>query len=1550
MRRFFVIVILISLCGLSAEWVKTGDSDLELLKSLSSNLTTTEIEFQLDGYDLETIEQDGLFWQKLTHPTGGELLDTGKPDIPIFSRLIAIPEGSKLEWNVVEYEEIVINDILLYPQGELVSDNDGGGEIFTYDEDFYNIGGEFPGSLVTLGAEAVMRDFHLTNFTVQPFQYNARTRSLRVITSMRIELNATGGFSSRGSRKLSRSFEPLYRSVIINYDQIRERDSEYQQPCYLFIYPNNNTVASYLAYLTDWKKEKGFEVHAVSTSQTGTSTTSIKNYIQTAYNNWENPPEYVCLVGDANGSYSIPTWFENWTYYGGEGDQPYSQLDGTDVLADVIVGRLPFNNTSEFQTLIAKVLSYEKAPFTGNTTWFKRALLVGDPSSSGQSTITTCKAVKETIQDFDSSFLFNEVYDGDYDGQMNSGLNAGVGFMCYRGYIGMSNWDTNDISSLTNGFMLPFASILTCSTGGFSGNNCRSEYFAKAGTPTSPKGAIGAVGTATSGTHTCFNNSVTLGMFHGIFSDEIYSMGGALVRGKLNLYMNYPQNPSNTVNIFSHWNNLMGDPGLELFTDIPREIVVNYEDEVNSGLEYLEVDVSVLSGQGIENVWVAIVQGNDCAYGYTNSDGAVYVPLAELSNGDATFTVTGHDLLPFQGTLTIGTSASLVTVESMVIDDDNQGSSQGNNDGICNSGEIVELWLDMHNYGNSTENNVNMMLRAASPFLTITSSSVNFGNIGANETVTSPSAYVVEIEENTPGGIEILSSMDITATGDGWVDALALEISGPMLDYDHYTVVGGNGIVDPGETTEIYVTLNNLGNLPAYNVVAELISTNNSLSITDGDGSFGNIVMGSQGNNNANRFEIAADSQILPGSQIPVNLAISCDGYNSLCSFLISVGTVTETDPLGADAYGYYIYDDEDTAYSIVPTYNWFEIDPDHGGPGTDTGIYETGDQGDSAILNLPFVMQFYGVQYHQITACSNGWAAPGVTEVEGFMNWHIPGPGGPSPMIAAFWDDLKCTSGNVVYYNDSSNHQYIIEWSRLQNEHSNLEETFQIIIRNQMFYPTPTGDSEILIMYNEVNNVNSGSYRADHGQYCTVGIEGPDGTIGLEYTYNNMYPDAAKSLEDNMALLITTNSPEILGPPVAVLNTNEFQFLLEQGEIDFDILEIGNTGEASLAFNISKDYLSSRDSGGPDGYGYMWYDSNEPGGPEYNWFDISTTGTQVSFSGNDTGTGLYDIGFTFNFYGEDYSQFRINPNGWIGFGDDNDEWANTSLPNQNSPSPAIFPFWDDLYPQIGGSGEGEVYYYSNGSELVVMFDQVQHYPGQNNGTYDFEVIINNESGIKFQYHNLEGDIGTNTIGIQDEDGINGLNVSYNSDYLQEDMAIEFYRVIEWLDVSQTTGMVGSGANQQITLTVSTDELEAGEYLCNLYLMTNDPNMTEIVIPVYVNIGGQVVVYGDVDGNGAVESYDASISLQYFVGMDPIPLIDPLPWEPLRIMATDVDGNGAVESYDSSLILQYFVGIIDEFPAENNLRIRGGNSISISRKNKMKIDRYKEIQNVLYKK
>lgn len=270
------------------------------------------------------------------------------------------------------------------------------------------------------------------------------------------------------------------------------------------------------------------------------------------------------------------------------------------------------------------------------------------------------------------------------------------------------------------------------------------------------------------------------------------------------------------------------------------------------------------------------------------------------------------------------------------------------------------------------------------------------------------------------------------------------------------------------------VTLQNVGTVAISAVTGTLISNDTAITIDDADGYFTNILPGAYGSNTVNTFEITANAQIIPGTQFVLDLQLTDDlGYNDTVPLQIEVGEVSITDPLGPDAYGYYCYDDGDVSYIKAPTYNWAEIAPSQGGAGQVLSMNDTGDQGVIQHVDLPFNLQFYGENYDEMTICSNGWMSPGDTDNRSYMNWIIPGAGGPSPIIAPFWDDLKNMGGTVVVYNDVALHRYIVEWSEMHNDYNDAEETFQVIIYDTAYYPTSNGDNEILFQYKVFNNVD---------------------------------------------------------------------------------------------------------------------------------------------------------------------------------------------------------------------------------------------------------------------------------------------------------------------------------------------------------------------------------------------------------------------------------------------------------------------------------------------
>lgn len=87
-------------------------------------------------------------------------------------------------------------------------------------------------------------------------------------------------------------------------------------------------------------------------------------------------------------------------------------------------------------------------------------------------------------------------------------------------------------------------------------------------------------------------------------------------------------------------------------------------------------------------------------------------------------------------------------------------------------------------------------------------------------------------------------------------------------------------------------------------------------------------------------------------------------------------------------------------------------------------------------------------------------------------------------------------------------------------------------------------------------------------------------------------------------------------------------------------------------------------------------------------------------------------------------------------------------------------------------------------------------------------------------------------------------------------------------------------------------------------VLTGDPTLKTEYDP--------VAEIGDIDQNGDIEAYDASIALIYSVGLDPGNAA-PLPWGAARKVLADVNGDGNIEAYDAALILQYHVGLINSF-------------------------------------
>ncbi|MFO7659912.1 MAG: C25 family cysteine peptidase [Candidatus Cloacimonadaceae bacterium] len=1105
-----------------------------------------EIQFKVPEFEIEKELESGKVWDRIKIKDAGYLDEIGLPELPILSTSIAVPNTGHIEIEIISTRTRMLNHVIPYPSQD--GNIDGTPKAFRVNEAYYRSNEIYPQETISYSDPQILRDFRIITVQVQPFAYNPLTSELEVREEVDIRLrftDALGINELQGPQVISPSFAKIYESMILNFDDYRGLMAN-TPPRYLMIYgaytdPTFQTKINDFAF---WKKQKGADVRLVSTTVTGNTTTDIKAYIQGIYNDINARPDYIVLIGDTTGSFPVPTWPESFSSYSGKGDYPYQHLAGDDYLGDVFLGRISAENTSQLDVLFAKIYAYEKTINVNTAQWLDRMLLVGDTSPSGQSTVYTNKYIKDLGLHYNPDYTFTEIYAGDPSpAAMNTAINQGVGFFNYRGYIGMSGWSPG--SSLVNGSKLPHAMILTCSTGNFAGGTATSEAFMRLGTASVPAGAITATGMYTSGTHTMYNNALDKGVFNGIFTHGMRTMGEAILNGKLVLHEIYNQTRPNQVKYFAHWMNLMGDPTVEVYCKIPDTFISNVPLTMPAGTSYMDMIITDQNSTPVEGACVTISQGNIImARGYTDETGRVYLFLnTVLSAGGAEVTVSKHEFKPLQSIITVDGNGSLVGA-SPLIDDDNVGSSIGNGNFAANSGETLEVLFAVRNTTIAAINNVTGFATCSSPYVNIINDTMNFATIDAGVSNYSLTPVLMEIDPTCPHNTTIRFDLFLTDANDStYVVPTYLYVSDAFMNFISYQVMdGGNSVLDPNETANFTITVKNNGTVPVIDLYGQLITMNDLVNVVDNIGYFGNIQVGTQVASVADMFQLAGRPQMLPGMLIPMRLRLyNDDGFLQWVDFTLTVGNVTSTDPLGPDAYGYVIYDETDTSYEDCPTYNWIGIAPAEGGSGTQLSITDTGspsDEGDAvgaasiALVDLPFPFTFYGETYNQISVCSNGFIVMGVTENGNYRNFRLPGsaPGGggaPSPLIAPFWDDLITTGGGVFKWYDSTNHLFVIEWYQCKNgKVQTAEETFQIILYDPAYYPTSMGDGPIKIQYKVFNNVDTGSTANEYsGNYCTIGIQNYDQTIGLEYSFNNTYPTAAAPLSHQKALYIT-NAP----------------------------------------------------------------------------------------------------------------------------------------------------------------------------------------------------------------------------------------------------------------------------------------------------------------------------------------------------------------------------------------------------------------------------------------
>ena len=1053
----------------------------------------------------------------------GHSIEVGMPEIPHFTTYFQLDPEKEYDFELEIIDSYIIENIIIMPhQGMNKWEVDS---VNVFNENIYNSYSNYPDLNLIVSNRSQGRGIEFVSINVTPYKYFPKLQKLEVYTNLNIEVIDLGSRQSPGLNQPQRSriFDDFYKDMIVNFEY-SDRPEDYQASSILYIGGGSAIDNSYVQDLVDWRHKQGYIVYTATEAEVGgnsASTSEIKNYISDAYFNWENPPEIVGLIGDTGGSYSLPNYTHGWGGYDGATDFDYTQLDGGDLIPEIFIGRISGSSSSDFENIINKTIQYEKATYLEDR-FFRNAGLIGDPSTSGNSTIFT----NQYIENIMTNYGMNNVQH-DYDGNglesfMEDQFNRGILYYNYRGwYFGDGSFPTNGIN---NGFDTPFVTTLTCGTGDFDGTSS-SEEFVRMGSVNNPKGAVGSIGMATTGTHTAYNNIVNMGVYDGIFAKKVWYAGAAEASGDAALVATYPT-PNSAVNAaeaFAKWSNLIGDPALHLWSSTPKEFNVSHPETILLGTTTQDFTIINNDNELVKNAKVTLLMGNDIIFstGYTDSNGEVSLDWSSIESGTLSVMVMKRNYRPYEGTIEIS-------------DSDGAAVSLTSEEIVVNSGAYSLLNLELYNYGNEISSDLNVELSSESEFITLIDNFISLDKIDVNQAI----SFTAEVYiHGTAFHMEDIDLKLIISDNSQnlWISPINLSVKGPDLNLTDFY---GNFL--PGSSTQFALNIENNGPIKLENYSLELLSIDDLVYIQSAP-----IVtieeLFSGDNIYLDEFNLSFSEEIINGSIHALEVLLtSFDGYSRSQYINIMVGEVRETDPLGPDTYGYYIYDSNDIDYDKAPEYDWIEIAE---GVGEQMSISDNGN-GNSNINSstdyreLPFTFTFYGIEYDRIQLNTNGWISFGDFQMNAFRNYPIPGAGGPSPMVAAFWDDLMTGSDGYVYYYASDDY-VIIQWDNMRtcgdltggwyasNCSGGPRQTFEMIL-----YPT----NNIKIQYQDFNNSSDGNYpnggTPSHGCYSTVGIENHLGQAGLEYSFNNQYSDAASILQDRMALFITneSNTTELLG------------------------------------------------------------------------------------------------------------------------------------------------------------------------------------------------------------------------------------------------------------------------------------------------------------------------------------------------------------------------------------------------------------------------------------
>lgn len=198
---------------------------------------------------------------------------------------------------------------------------------------------------------------------------------------------------------------------------------------------------------------------------------------------------------------------------------------------------------------------------------------------------------------------------------------------------------------------------------------------------------------------------------------------------------------------------------------------------------------------------------------------------------------------------------------------------------------------------------------------------------------------------------------------------------------------------------------------------------------------------------------------------------------------------------------------------------------------------------------------------------------------------------------------------------------------------------------------------------------------------------------------------------------------------------------------------ELGTLGEYNLVHNLSSFQPLQNNGINPK----PTSNGTEKSGNCDCYQEPDATYTLAMGPNDDGSSGLIAIPFTFNFYGQNYTNFYINNNGNITFVNPLAAFSATAFPSAGNQ--IIAPFWGDVDTR---NGNGQVLYKITPTAIYINWEDVGYYNTQGDKRNTFQLIISNGAdasvpdgnNVAFCYQDMQWTTGSASQGVNGFGGI----------------------------------------------------------------------------------------------------------------------------------------------------------------------------------------------------